>query len=156
MNVAVAQVEDIPQWRALAAEVEFLFGPMVDDPGFLSALERNILRGTALCVREGDGPAGAPLLGAILFSLSHAPHYHIGWLAVAERARRLGVGRVLVQPVFDLVQPPADISVVTFGPDIAAGQPARRFYERLGFVVVADAPNGPEGGSRQVLRRDFV
>lgn len=39
--------------------------------------------------------------------------------------------------------------------DIAAGQPAWRFYEQLGFSAADPAPNGPDGGSRQVFRRVF-
>jgi ribosomal protein S18 acetylase RimI-like enzyme len=155
MRVSKAQPEDIPQWLGLAAEVEFLFGLMVDDPGFRRMLERNLQRGTALCVREADSPPGAPLMGALLYSASSAPHYHISWLVVAERWRRHGVGEQLVRHVFDLMCPPAEIDVVTFGPDVVAGQPARRFYERLGFTAAEAAPDGPEGASRQVYRRSI-
>lgn len=34
MRVDVAQSEDIPQWLNLAAEVEWLFGPMGNERGF--------------------------------------------------------------------------------------------------------------------------
>jgi GNAT superfamily N-acetyltransferase len=155
MRVDVAQIEDVPQWLNLAAEVEFLFGPMLNDTAFQRGLEESIRRGTAFCVREADGPPGTPLMGAILVSLTHAPHYKIRWLSVARRWRRCGVGRRLVQHVFGLAQPPAEISVVTFGADSAAGQPARRFYEQMGFYAAEAAPNGPEGGSRQIYRRHF-
>jgi hypothetical protein len=40
---------------------------MVVDPGFHTALERNIARQTAFCIREQDGPSGALLMGALLF-----------------------------------------------------------------------------------------
>jgi ADP-ribose pyrophosphatase YjhB (NUDIX family) len=63
MRVDTAQLDDMPNWLALAAEVEPLFGPMVDDPGFTNALRANIQRGTACCVRENDGPPGTPLMG---------------------------------------------------------------------------------------------
>jgi ribosomal protein S18 acetylase RimI-like enzyme len=156
MQIALAQLTDLPAWLDLAAEVEPLFGPMVDDPGFRAALERNIARQTAFCVREHGGQPGAPLMGALLFSATHAPHYQIGWLAVARRWRRRGVAQMLVEHCFQLVQPPAELSVVTFGADNVAGRPARRFYERLGFTAAEAAPNGPEGGTRQVFRRRFV
>jgi hypothetical protein len=42
--------------------------------------------------------------------------------------------------------------VTTFGSDDPAGEPARRFYERLGFQAAEEAPNGPDGGSRQIFR----
>jgi ribosomal protein S18 acetylase RimI-like enzyme len=147
---------DIPAWLDLAAEVEPLFGPMVAVPSFRAALERNIARQTAFCIREQDGSPGAPLVGALLFSASHPPHYRIGWLAVAQRWRRRGVAQALVEHCFQLVQPPAELSVVTFGEDSVAGRPARRFYERLGFQAAEAVPNGPEGSTRQVFRRPFV
>ena len=61
MRVQVAQPEDVASWLGLAAEVEHLFGPMVNEPSFMSALTRNIERGSAFCIRESDGPAGAAL-----------------------------------------------------------------------------------------------
>src|SRR5262245_25693516 len=64
MHVTLAQPADIPAWLDLAQEVEPLFGAMVADSGFHAALERNIARQTALCIREQDGPPGMPLMGA--------------------------------------------------------------------------------------------
>ena len=156
MQVVLAQTADIPAWLELAAEVEFLFGPMVADPGFHAALERNMGRQTAFCIREHDGAPGTPLMGGLLFSPTHAPRYKIGWLAVAARWRRQGVAQAIMEHCFRLIRPPADLSVVTFGADNAAGMPARQFYERMGFQAAEAAPNGPEGGTRQVFRRQFV
>jgi len=156
MHVVLAQPADIPVWLNLAAEVESLFGPMVDDPAFHQALEGNIQRQTAFCIREQAHAPGTPLLGALLFSARHAPHYKISWLAVAQRWRRQGVAHALVEHCFQLIQPPAELSVVTFGADNAAGRAARQFYQRLGFHAAETAPDGPEGGTRQVYRRHFV
>ncbi len=51
---------------------------------------------------------------------------------------------------------PRRIEVITFGPDhpgaVASG--ARAFYENLGFTPAEPADPGPEGGSRQVYRRE--
>jgi GNAT superfamily N-acetyltransferase len=156
-QVEVALYRDVRGWLDLAAEVEWFFGDMLGSAGFYRALLHNIERGTAFCVREGGGPPGAPLLGGLLFSPARPdrPEYRIGWLSVAERSRRLGVGTALVRRVFELVVPPATLSVITFGEDIEPGRAARRFYERLGFRAAEAAPNGPEGGSRQVFRRAF-
>jgi GNAT superfamily N-acetyltransferase len=150
--VRTAQPEDIPAWLDLAAEVEPLFGPMVDDPAFHRALERNVARGTAFCVREADGPPGAPLLGGLLFS-PKPPRYTIGWLAVTGSYRRRGIGRQLIAHVLCLVEAPAEVVVTTFGEGCPAGEPARRFYVRMGFHAAERAPDGPEGGSRQVFRQ---
>lgn len=132
--VVQAVPADVPGWLALAAEVEPLFGPMVGDPAFVGALKRNIERGTAFCVRQEAGPAGAALLGGMLFSPARAPHYEIGWLAVASAARRRGVGRALVQRALTLTPPDAQLSVVTFGALQPGAAPARSFYARMGFV----------------------
>ncbi len=135
MNVVHAQIEDIPAWLALAAEVEPLFGPMVNEPGFHEALGRNIDRKSAFCVREDDGPAGAPLLGGILFSCRQASQYEVGWLAVAAAARRCGVGSLLLRHVLGRVRPPGEVMVETFRDEAPGGLPARLFYERHGFCA---------------------
>lgn len=154
MQVLTATPADIPAWLGLAREVEPLFGPLVEEPGFLRALEKNIARGTALCVRADDGPPGSPLLGGMLYS-PKPPRWTIGWLAVAQAARRRGVGLLLVEDFLALITPPAELVVTTFGADNAAGLPARAFYERLGFYAAEPAPDGPEGGSRQIFRRSL-
>ena len=151
MIVDLATQADVASWLDLAAEVEPLFGPMVGDPAFCQALRRNVARRSAFCVRAAGGPPGATLIGGLLFS-SHRPIYRIGWLAVATGWRGQGVGELLVRHVLALVQPPAEVGVVTFGEDFAAGRPARRFYERLGFVAAELTSPGPDGGSRQVYR----
>jgi GNAT superfamily N-acetyltransferase len=125
VQVSEAGYRDVRRWLELAAEVEWLFGEMLDSPSFYQALLRNIERRTAYCVREAGGPPGVPLLGGMLFSPGQAdrPEYRIGWLAVAARYRRGGVGRALVEHVVGQVRPPATLTVVTFGVDVA---PARR------------------------------
>lgn len=157
MRVVLACSQDVAPWLVLAAQVEPLFGPMVDDPVFRRALDRNVARGTAFCVRAGDGLPGVPLMGGLLWSpRAHCPpqpsFYRIGWLAVSARYRRRGVGRLLVEHVLGLVRPPAEIAVTTFGPDVPGGEPARAFYERMGFFPAERVEDGPEGGSRQVYR----
>ncbi len=152
MQVRCAQRDDIPSWLSLAAEVEPLFGPLIDNPDFRHALDKNIARGTAYCVREEDGLSGVPLMGGLVLS-AHPPRYQIGWLAVARGQRRNGVGRLLLTYVCGLVSAPAELMVTTFGEDNVAGQAARLFYMRLGFLPMEFAPTGPEGGSRQVFRR---
>jgi GNAT superfamily N-acetyltransferase len=155
MHVVTAQLDDVPAWLQLASDVEFLFGPMVHEPAFHRALHNNIARGTAFCIRDADGPAGAALRGGLLFS-PQPPTYTIGWLVVAQQDRRQGIGQCLVEHVIQFVQPPADLLVTTFGADILAGQPARQFYEQLGFSAAEPAPPGPADASRQVFRRRFV
>jgi GNAT superfamily N-acetyltransferase len=153
MIVVVACERDIPAWLDLTVEVEPLFGPMIDDPGFHRALRRNVVRGTAFCARAFGGMPGAPLMGGLLFS-PHPPQYTIGWLAVAREWRRYGVGRLLVEHALGLVSRPAEISVTTFGPGVEGGEGARAFYARLGFAPDEDVllGSGPDGRLRQVYR----
>lgn len=151
-DIVLATDDDIPAWLTLAAEVEPLFGPMVEEPGFLRALRNNIARGSAYCIRVGDGQPGSPLDAGLLWSESTAPLYKVSWLAVTVSARGQGLGESLVRKVLALVTPPATVSVVTFGADIEGGQAARRLYERLGFIPEEMTTRGPEGGSRQIFR----
>ncbi len=154
MKVEVATRADIPSWLALASQVEFLFGPMVDQPEFHNALRKNIDRGSAYCVRERDQYEGAPLMGGLFLSF-RSPAYHIGWLSVAEQWRRKGVGTVLLAHIYDLIQPSTELYVTTFGADNPDGQPARQFYKKMGFELFAKAPPGPEGGSRDIFRKSL-
>ncbi|WP_339320023.1 GNAT family N-acetyltransferase [Paenibacillus sp. FSL R10-2734] len=150
MNVVNATMEDIRGWLELAAEVESLFGPMVDDPNFTLALEKNIIRQSAFCIRENNGSAGSRLLGGVLFSSSNAPNYKIGWLSVSKQERNKGVATALLNHIIQSIETPSEILVTTFGEDHPEGQPARRFYQKFGFVPMQDGvPNGLEGGSRQ-------
>ena len=152
MQVECAQDADRAAWLRLAAEVEPLFGPMLSDPGYHRALEKNIRRGTALCVREHNGPPGTPLMGGLLYS-SCGCKYEIDWLAVAQRWQRQGVGRALVEHLFGLIRPPAEVVLITFAPDVAAGVPARCFYERHGFAPAEPGPPNAAGITTQVYRR---
>ena len=147
-------MEDFPAWLVLAAEVEALFGPMAGEPAFERALKKNIARGTALCVREADGPPGAALLGGLFYS-PKPERTTISWLAVAGSQRRQGIGGKLVRRVLDLAKTPTEFVVTTFGEDNPEGQAARRFYEQLGFHAAEMTTLGPEGGSRQIFRRKW-
>ncbi|NDJ76356.1 MAG: GNAT family N-acetyltransferase [Chloroflexi bacterium] len=152
MRIEHARTADIPAWLKLASEVEHLFGPMVSDPGFHSALEKNIERGTALCIREDEGSPGAPLMGGIL--LGYRPlKIEIDWLAVAERWRRYGVGRALMNHVLELAQPPVEMVLLTFGEHEPGGAAARHFYESFGFQPSEVGPTNSAGKQTQVYRR---
>jgi GNAT superfamily N-acetyltransferase len=142
--VRTAVDQDFDAFLALAAEVEGLFGPMVDEPGFHDALRKNIARGSALVIDDGAG--------ALLFS----PHRcSIGWLVVAPAAQSRGLGQALLAEAFRRwVRPPCAVEVVTFGEDHPGAQ-SRSFYERLGFAPGGRVPDGPEGGPRQVFRLEL-
>lgn len=157
MNVVSATMADIKSWLDLASEVEYLFGPMVDDPQFINVLKKNIDRYSAFCVREDDGLPCTRLLGGVLFSATHAPHYKIGWLAVSSKARNKGIATSLLTYILSIVDKPAEITVVTFGEDVSDGRPARHLYQKFGFAPQDDViPNGTEGGSRQKFKLNIT
>ncbi|WP_030433894.1 GNAT family N-acetyltransferase [Allokutzneria albata] len=151
MIVRLAREQDFPGFLGLAAEVEHYFGPMVDDPGFHSAVDKHIRRSTALVAVS----SGSDLIGGLLFG-TNASMCHIHWLVVSEKERGRGVGRALITDATrTFVQGPGSIEVVTFGADHpnAAASGAHTFYERLGFVPAEAADPGTDGGSRQIYRR---
>lgn len=151
MNVTVARMADVTGFLALAGQVEQWFGPMVDQPGFRDALQRNIQRGTAMCVRHHDG---TDLRGGILFN-TRPLVCRISWLVVAHSDRGLGVGRALVTEALHRLDSPGLIEVITFSEDHPAATPsgARQFYQRLGFTAQEPADPGPDGTPRQWYRK---
>jgi GNAT superfamily N-acetyltransferase len=153
MTVRLAGEHDFPAFLALAAEVEHWFGPMVEEPGFHAAVKEHLDRSMALIA---ESPDTGRTLGGLLFGV-RAPVHHVHWLVVSERARGLGTGRALMtEAVRRFVRGPGTLEVVTFGaghPGAVAGG-ARVFYERLGFAPAEPAERGPEGGTRQVYRRE--
>ncbi len=146
MRAEPAGQADLVSWLELAAEVEPLFGPM---PDFGTHAERAIRRGTALVVRDRS----EVVLGAALLS-ARSGERHIQWLAVRSGARRRGVARALLTEIIRRWPPPGRIDVVTFGPDVPAGAPARALYLSFGFSPAEMLPAGADGTSRQhmVLR----
>ena len=154
MIVTVAEPADVAGYMALAAQVEHWFGPMVDDPGFRHALDRNIQRGTAACARRADATG---LRGGILFNV-RGPVCLINWLVVAQADRGAGLGRALVAEAVGRLDGPGLVEVVTFSAYHPAAAPsgARRFYERLGFTANEPADAGPDGTPRQWYRKHLT
>jgi ribosomal protein S18 acetylase RimI-like enzyme len=148
VSVRPARAEDLPEFLRLAGQVEPWFGPMLADPVFSRAVQRQIARGRALACGQPE------LLGGLLVGV-RPPVHHLNWLVVDERARGRGVGRALVEAAIGrFVSVPGTVEVITLGAEHpgAAASGARAFYERLGFRPGEPAPAGPEGGPRQVYR----
>jgi GNAT superfamily N-acetyltransferase len=149
--VTVAHPTDLAGYLALAAQVEHWFGPMVNDTGFRHVLEKNIGRGTAMCVHRPDATG---LRGGILFSIRPSI-CRINWLVVAQADRGAGVGATLVTEAIRQLDGPGVVEVVTFSHDHPAAMPsgARAFYERLGFTAREPADPAPDGTPRQWYRK---
>ncbi len=155
VSIEVATGADVPVILELAGEVEHWFGPMVGNPGFQRAVDEHIAEQRALVA---FGPSREPA-GAVLFG-GASPRFAVHWLVVSDRVRGQGVGRSLMNAVMERLTygnglaAGEVVDVITFGEDHpgAVESGARVFYERLGFTPAEPAPDGPEGGSRQVFR----
>jgi GNAT superfamily N-acetyltransferase len=139
--IRLATLNDVPSWLEIVLEVETLFGAMAD---FEVHARRAIHRGTAIVA-----PAAGSVLGAALLSRDDQPH-SINWLSVRANARRCGVGGRLLTAIAERWST-GDIAVIIFGADIPVGQPARRLYERHGFINRGPTQRGADGGSRDVF-----
>jgi ribosomal protein S18 acetylase RimI-like enzyme len=124
-----AIVADVPSWLEIVREVEPLFGPM---PEFETTLVRKISEGGAFCVRREER-CNSQVLGGVLLGGTHE-HGWIRWLAVLGSARGQGIGVCLLETALHRFSQARTASVLTFREDIIAGRPARRLYERMGFV----------------------
>ncbi|MFC7303846.1 GNAT family N-acetyltransferase [Streptomyces monticola] len=159
-TVRLARAHDLRGFLDLAAQVEHWFGPMVREPGFHKAVTQHIEEGKALVAETSSQSTGGggELLGGLLFGAEPSA-YHVHWLVVSERIRGHGAGRALMaEAERRWVRAPGTVEVITFGADHpgAVTSGARAFYERLGFTPAEPAEAGPEGGSRQVFRREVA
>lgn len=147
MNFRLATHDDFDAIVALSGQVEYLFGPSVDNPEFHAAVRRNIDAGVGLVAIDDDA-----IVGGLLFTQLSTHRFEIGWLVVDAAYRSKGVGQeLLIDAMARWVHPPADIEVVALGPD-HPGAASVAFYERLGFEFLEPSFDGPEGGSRDRLR----
>lgn len=129
MIVEIATEEIIPEWRELAREVEPLFQvAMADDEGFRGFMVRTIAQKEAYIIRDN---AAKGLSGLIVISRDNNS---ISWLAVFQEHRRNGVGARLLEYALQELDNKREISVTTFREDTEPGIPARRLYQKFGFV----------------------
>ncbi|MCX6123970.1 MAG: GNAT family N-acetyltransferase [Proteobacteria bacterium] len=135
-NIDIASETDFFAWLDIASEVEDLFGPMVHDPNFHRALERNIARGTAVCVRYVETNK---LVGGLLYSLKESI-LKINWLAVEKRHQGYGIARILIAHVLSKSNGAKQVWVETFTENCARGAAARNLYLSFGFVPAEVIP----------------
>ena len=147
MVVTYANLNDLEQWLALAREVEPLFGPMVEDDSFKSALMDAISNKTALCISSAEGPA---LAGGIVISKDSN---EIMWLAVSEAERGKGYGRQLVASALNALDTTIDIVVQTFDHTVKEGKAARKLYADFGFLDDQDGGLNPAGIPTVLMKR---
>lgn len=129
-KVRLANMADRPGWLKLAKEVEPLFGPMADDPGFHEGLAFAIQQKNAFCIADEKTGGDPDILGGIVISTEKN---EIVWLAVAHHSRCRGMGAALLSEAINGLDKRKDITVTTFDRTVLAGLPARRLYQSLGF-----------------------
>ena len=142
--------DDFDRWIELAAEVEYLFGPMCSEPEFRSALEESIEQGRAWCVKGCNADCGSTLCGGIIVE---PEENKIAWLAVAKDCRGLGIGRLLLNAALQALDTSRDIPVQTFAAEHPDGVPARTLYLSAGFSDLAAAEPTPTGVPTVVMVR---
>lgn len=122
--VVRAQMRDLPAWLDLVNLISAHY-PGLDSDAYRRTLEKNIARGTALCVRsEGR------LSGFLLYSPRQKC---LSCMGVHPADRRAGVATALVREMLRSM-PEGDITVTTFRAGDPLGTAARAFYERMGFT----------------------
>ena len=138
--------QDIEGWLSLAREVEHLFGPMAEAPGFREALGVAIEGQEAFTALLSSNGHDGSIVGGIVVSKATNS---IEWLVVSESARGLGIGQRLLDSALDQLDPARPMAVQTFAPSSVEGLPARRLYLKAGFED--REPMGPNPAGVQTV-----
>jgi ribosomal protein S18 acetylase RimI-like enzyme len=125
-------------WLAIAAEVEPLFGPMVDSADFRQGIQACIDGGEAYGVED----EARALAGIVALSRTSN---EIVWLAVKKDKRGRGYGGLLVEKAVEVLGKDREIHVQTFASSSPEGAGARAIYRRHGFADLREAGPNPAG-----------
>lgn len=146
MKIDIVGKRDIVTWLDLAKEVEPIFGPMIGQDDFHTALKTIISSQDAYCARDESGrPLG-------LVAISPAKN-QILWLAVFTSSKKQGIGKKLLDYAMNQLNERAPIRVQTFADSVPAGAPARKLYLAAGFLDVADGGLNPAGLSTVFMEK---
>jgi GNAT superfamily N-acetyltransferase len=137
---------DIPAWKALAKEVEHLFGKMLGVPEFETGMINAINLGLAFCAYNDSNE----IFGIIAIDRGNNS---IDWLAVAKQARGKHFGHQLLETAISQLDEKKEIIVQTFSEVIDEGKPARYLYKHFGFFDHKDAGINPAGIPTTIMIR---
>ena len=141
--------DDLPAWRQVARQVEPLFGPMADDPGFLQAI--------AACVDAGNAWTALDAQGRPVGFVAVDPRANdITWLAVVSTHRGCGLGAELVRAALDALDGSRPVTVETFAPGVPHGAGARALYLGFGFTDTDAVSRNPAGIATVIMRRSVA
>lgn len=135
VTVREATANDAPEIHALANELAGVVGDASPDPDSVKARLRELLKAPAAEVFVAEGEDG--IMGVVSLwikpDLAHGDTVvEVPMLAVSEKARRNGVGKLLMTTVQEIAaENGADlIELVATRENVAA----REFYQSLGFI----------------------
>ena len=136
--IRLAVLSDVTAWLEIAAEVEKLFGNMVDDENFVKGITKSIDEKSALCAMHTDGSVA----GIIALDI---PGNEIAWLAVKHSFRGYGYGSALLNAALERLDKTKPIYVQTFSSAYSENCAARKLYTRHGFVDYKESGKNPAG-----------
>lgn len=139
MEINQMTISDIPAFLRLAKEVEYSFGFSIKSSEFKSAVHKAIAEDCAFIVRDDNWDE---LCGVILISYEKNS---IEFLTVAEKYRGMGIGEQLLEYVLEELDEESDVNVITFDYSVPFGKPARKLYEKAGFVKIDSVGVNPAG-----------
>lgn len=145
MAIRFVTYSDLDDWLKLAKEVEPLFGKMAGCNAFLQAIKETISKKSAFCIIDNCNEIG----GIIAVDKSQN---EIAWLAVHNKHRLKGYGRMLVKAALDSLDGARPVYVQTFSAGITEGAAARRLYEKFGFVDYKEAGKNPAGIDTMIMK----
>ena len=146
MKIDIVGKRDIVIWLDLAKEVEPLFGPMIGQDDFHTALKAIISSQHAYCARDESGkPLGIVAISPV--------ENQILWLAVFAASKGQGIGKKLLDYAISQLNESAPIRVQTFADSVPAGAPARKLYLTAGFLDSADGGRNPAGLSTVFMEK---
>jgi len=125
--VKVAELSDMNRWFSFAKNVthDFYDIDLVNNEHYRNIIEKNIKRKTAIYIEENN-----EIIGGMIYSPNQN---HIGWLAVAPKYRRKGVGTALVKYMFKALSDRTQFKVKTFIEGDWQSEASHPFYKSLGF-----------------------
>ncbi len=129
MKIELATKQDIDTWMDLVYKVKDNF-PGLETQEALDEHRNTVLefmdKASAICTKADNN-----IVGTLLFSKETNT---LCFLAVDSEYRRKHIAEKMFSYMLDFMDAEKDIAVTTYRADVPEGIPARRFYNKMGFV----------------------
>ena len=136
---------DIPVWKEIAQEIEYLFGAMKNESVFENTISIAIESEDAFGIENSN----SEIVGIIKIDRELNL---IDWLGVKESERGEGYGRLLLRKGIEELNCD-EISVRTFAGSVDGGQPARQLYLSEGFCEYVYLGKNPAGQDTVLMKK---